>query len=74
MRRGATTEALKTGIDGAAIDANNGWRKVDADKGMRQRYTQVVQDIIHQLKFSLGIRGSGRRGFRTQHVYIRAFI
>jgi hypothetical protein len=30
MRRGATTEALNAGIDG--IDANNGWRKVEAAK------------------------------------------
>jgi hypothetical protein len=59
--RGATTEALNAGIDGATINANSGWRKVEAAKGkmprylMRQRFTQVVQDIIHQLKFSLGI-------------------
>jgi hypothetical protein len=30
-RRGATTEALNTGTDGATIVAINGWRKVDAD-------------------------------------------
>jgi hypothetical protein len=33
MRRGATTEALNAGIDGPAIDANNGWRKVELTKG-----------------------------------------
>jgi hypothetical protein len=61
MRRGATTEALNTGIDGPTIDANNGWRKVEAEKGkmprysMRQRYTQVFQDFKHQLMFYLGI-------------------
>jgi hypothetical protein len=61
MRRGATTEALNAGIDGPTIDANNGWRKVEAAKGkmprysMRQRYTQVFQDLKHQLMFSLGI-------------------
>jgi hypothetical protein len=60
-RRGATMEALNARIDGATIDANNGWRKVEAAKGkmpiylMRQRCTQMVQDLIHQLKFSLGI-------------------
>jgi hypothetical protein len=80
MRRGATTEAPNAGIDGATIDANNGWRNVEAAKGkmprysMRQRYKQVVHDLIHQLKFSLGIWGSGRGGFRTQYVYVWAFI
>jgi hypothetical protein len=61
IRRGATTEALNAGIDGPTIDANNGWRKLEATKGnmprfsMRQRYNQVFQDLRHQLKFSLGI-------------------
>jgi hypothetical protein len=61
MWRGATTEALNTRIDGLTIDANNGWRKVESAKGkmpqfsMRQRYTQIFQDLKHQLKFSLGI-------------------
>jgi hypothetical protein len=61
MRRGATTEALNAGIDGPTIDANNSWRKVEAAKGkmprysMRQRYTQVYQDLKHQLMFSLNI-------------------
>jgi hypothetical protein len=60
MQRGATTEALNADIDGPTIDANNGWRKVEA-KGkmprflMRQRYTQVFHDLSHQLRFSLGI-------------------
>jgi hypothetical protein len=61
MRRGATTAALNAGLDGPTIDANNGWRKVEAAKGkmprysMRQRYTQVLQDLRHRLMFSLGI-------------------
>jgi hypothetical protein len=61
MRGGATTEALNAGIDGPTIDADNGWRQVEAAKGkmpiysMRQRYTQVFQDLKHQLMFSLGI-------------------
>jgi hypothetical protein len=61
IRRGATTEALNAGIDGPTIDANNGWRKVEAVKGkmprfsMQQRYTQVFQYLRHQLRFSLGI-------------------
>jgi hypothetical protein len=61
MCRGVTMEALNAGIDGPTIDANNGLRKVDAAKGempryvMRQRYTQVFQDLKHQLMFSLGI-------------------
>jgi hypothetical protein len=38
MRRGATTEALNAGIDGATIDANNGWRKLEAAKGKMPRY------------------------------------
>jgi hypothetical protein len=60
MRRGATMEALNAGIDGPTIDANNGWRKVEAEKGkmpqfsMLQRYTQVFQDLRHRLRFSLG--------------------
>jgi hypothetical protein len=61
MRRGATTEALNAGIDGPTIDNTNGWRKVEAAKekmprySMCQRYTQVFQDLKHQLMFSLGI-------------------
>jgi hypothetical protein len=61
MRRGATKEALNSGIDGITINANNGWRNVEAAKGkmsrflMQQRYTQVFQDLRHQLRFFLGI-------------------
>jgi hypothetical protein len=61
MWRGATTEALNTGIDGPVIDANNEWRKVESAKekmtrySMRQRYTQVFQDLKPQLMLSLGI-------------------
>jgi hypothetical protein len=32
MRRGATTQALNADIDGPIIDANSGWRKVEAAK------------------------------------------
>jgi hypothetical protein len=52
-RRRATTEALNAGIDGPTIDANNVWRNVGAAKGemprfsMRQRNTQVFQDLRH---------------------------
>jgi hypothetical protein len=79
-RRGATTEALNAGIDSATIDANNGWRNVEAAKGkmpmysIRQRYRQVVQDLIHQIKFSFGIWGSGQGGIRTQYVYVWALL
>jgi hypothetical protein len=61
MRRGATLEALNTNMDGPTIDANDGWRKVEAAKGemlrysMRQRYTQFFQNLKHQLMLSLGI-------------------
>jgi hypothetical protein len=61
MRRWATTEALDAGFDGPTIDSNNGWRKVEVAKGkmprysMRQRCTQVLQDLRHQLLFSLVI-------------------
>jgi hypothetical protein len=61
ITRGATTAALNAGLDGPTKDANNGWQKVDAVKGkmsiysMRQRYTQVLQDLRHQLMFSLGV-------------------
>jgi hypothetical protein len=54
-------EALNAGIDGPTINDNNGWRKVGAAKGkmprflMRHRYTQVFQDLRHQLRFSSGI-------------------
>jgi hypothetical protein len=61
MRRGGTTEALNSGIDGSIVDANNGWQKVESAKvkmprfSMMQRYTQIFQDLRHQLKFLLGI-------------------
>jgi hypothetical protein len=61
MRRGATMEALNTGLDGPTIDANNGWQKAEAAKGKMPRYvtmqsyTQIFQDLRHQLFFSLGI-------------------
>jgi hypothetical protein len=61
MRPVATTEALNSGIDGPTINAKNGQQKIESSKGkmprfsMRQRYTQIFQDLKHQLKFSLGI-------------------
>jgi hypothetical protein len=61
MRRGATMDDLNAGLDGLSIDGNNGWRKVEATKGkiprysMMQRYTQVLQDLCHQLLCLLGI-------------------
>jgi hypothetical protein len=61
MRRGETTDTLNAGIDGPTINATNGWQKVEAGKGkvprflMRQRCTQVFQNLRHQLRFSLGI-------------------
>jgi hypothetical protein len=72
MRRGATTEALNAGIDGPTIDANNGWWKIESAKGkmprfsMRQRYTQIFQDLKHQLKFYLGIWVGTEGGFRIR--------
>jgi hypothetical protein len=52
---------LNAGIDGPTIDANNGWQKVESAKAkmphfsMRQRYTQIFQDLKNQLKISLGV-------------------
>jgi hypothetical protein len=37
MRRGASTEEFNAGIDGPTIDANNGWRKVEAVNGKMPR-------------------------------------
>jgi hypothetical protein len=61
MRRGATTEALNVEVDASWIDANNGWRKNERAKGkmpsmsMRQLYTEMLQNLKHELKFSLAI-------------------
>jgi hypothetical protein len=61
IHRGATMEALNAGIGGHTIDANNGWRKVEVASGkflrysMHQRYTQLFQNLKHQLMFSLGV-------------------
>jgi hypothetical protein len=47
MWRGATTEALSTGVEGPTIDTKNGWRKLESEKwmmrrfSMRQRYTPI---------------------------------
>jgi hypothetical protein len=38
MRRGDNKEALNAGIDSPTIDANNGWRKVEAVKEKMLRY------------------------------------
>jgi hypothetical protein len=60
-RRGAIMEAMNVGTGGTKIDANNGCRRIEATKGkmprysMQQRYMQVVQDLIHQLKLSFVI-------------------
>jgi hypothetical protein len=57
MRREATTEALNMDVDASWIDANNGWRKVERAKGkmpsmsMRQIYTEMLQNLNHELKF-----------------------
>jgi hypothetical protein len=62
MRRGATTGALNTGIDGHTVDANNGGRTLESAKGkiprssMRQHYTQIFQDLQHQLQFFWGFK------------------
>jgi hypothetical protein len=61
MRRWATTEALNMEIDASWIDDNNDWRKVEQAKGkmpsmsMRQLYTEMLQNLKHELKFSLAI-------------------
>jgi hypothetical protein len=60
-RWGATTEALNMEVDASWIDANNGWRKFERAKGkmpsmwMRQLYTEMLQNLKHELKFSLAI-------------------
>jgi hypothetical protein len=61
MRRGATTEALDMKVDASWINANNGWRKFERAKGkmpsmaIRQLYTEMLQNLKHELKFSLAI-------------------
>jgi hypothetical protein len=61
MRRGATTEALNMEVYASCIDANNCWRKVERAKwkrpsmSMRQLYTEMLQNLKHELKFSLAI-------------------
>jgi hypothetical protein len=46
-RRGAAMEALNAGLGGPTIGMPRYY--------MRQRYTQVLYDLRHQLLFSLGI-------------------
>jgi hypothetical protein len=61
MRRGATAEALNMEVVASWIDANNGWRKFERAKGkmpsmsMWQLYTEMLQNLKHELKFSLAI-------------------
>jgi hypothetical protein len=61
MRRGATAEALNMEVDASWIDANNGWRKFERAKGkmpsisMRKLYTEMLQNLKYELKFSLEI-------------------
>jgi hypothetical protein len=61
MRRGATIEALNIEVDASWIDTNNGWRKFERAQGkmpsmlMRQLYTEMLQNLKHELKFSLAI-------------------
>jgi hypothetical protein len=43
------------------IDTNNGWRKFERAKGkmpsmsMQKLYTEMLQNLKHELKFSLAI-------------------
>jgi hypothetical protein len=61
MRREATTEALNMEVDTSWIDANNGWQKFERAKGMmpsmamQQLYTEMLQNLKHELKFSVAI-------------------
>jgi hypothetical protein len=61
MRRGATAETLNVEVDASWIDANNRWRKFERAKGkmpsmsMRQLYTEMLQNLKHELNFSLAI-------------------
>jgi hypothetical protein len=63
MRRGATTEALNMEVIFSWVDANNGWRKFECAKGKvlsmstRQLYTDMLQNLRHELKLSLEIEG-----------------
>jgi hypothetical protein len=43
MRIVETTEALNTGIDGPTINANNGWRKVEAAKGKMPHFFDATK-------------------------------
>jgi hypothetical protein len=60
-RKGATTEAFNMEVDASWIDANKGWRKVERAESkmpsmsMRQLYTEMLQNLKHELNFSLAI-------------------
>jgi hypothetical protein len=62
MKRRETTEALNMEVKASWIDANNGWRKFEREKGkmppsmaMRQLYTEMLQNLKDELNFSLAI-------------------
>jgi hypothetical protein len=61
MRRGETTEALNMEVGASWIDANNGRRKSERAKGkmpsmaMQQLYIEMLQNLKHELKFSMAI-------------------
>jgi hypothetical protein len=44
-RRGSTTEALNIEVDASWIDANNGWRKVEREKGKMPNETALYGDV-----------------------------
>jgi hypothetical protein len=61
MRQGVTTKALNMEVDASWIDADNVWWKFERAKGkipsmsMRQLYPEMLQNLRHELKFSLVI-------------------
>ncbi len=58
LRRGATSRATELGYDGAVIDMNNRWRKVQLSKGarpafkMRELYVELKLVLPSLLRFS----------------------
>jgi hypothetical protein len=61
MRRWGTTNTLHTEVYTCWINANNGWRNFDRAKGkipsisMRELYSEMLQHLMHELKFLLSI-------------------
>ena len=61
LRRGATSRATELGYDGAIIDMNNRWRKVQLSKGarpafkMRELYVELKLVLPSLLRFSLNL-------------------